>query len=102
MEMGWISRRAKRGCDPMASEKQIAANRANALKSTGPKSVAGKTRSRHNAIRHGLAAHTVIAGLESRKEYEAFETIFVAEYAPQSAIEHELVASLDFHGTRLA
>ncbi len=78
----------------MASDKRIAANRRNAVKSTGPKTAEGKTRSRQNAIRHGLTAHTVIAGLESRKEYEAFETTFVVEYAPQSAIEHELVARL--------
>ncbi len=39
----------------MASEKQIAANRANALKSTGPRTVAGRATSSHNAYRHGLS-----------------------------------------------
>lgn len=39
----------------MASEKQIAANRANATRSTGPKTVVGKSRSRRNAFRHGLS-----------------------------------------------
>ena len=38
----------------MASEKQIAANRANAKRSTGPKTAAGKQRSSRNAYRHGL------------------------------------------------
>jgi hypothetical protein len=38
----------------MASERQIAANRRNARKSTGPRSGAGKTRSSRNAYRHGL------------------------------------------------
>lgn len=38
----------------MASEKQIAANRANAKRSTGPKT-AGKTVSCRNAFRHGLS-----------------------------------------------
>jgi hypothetical protein len=39
----------------MASEKQIAANRANAKKSTGPQSSAGRARSSRNALRHGLS-----------------------------------------------
>jgi hypothetical protein len=39
----------------MASEKQIAANRANAKRSTGPKTVAGKRNSSGNALRHGLS-----------------------------------------------
>ena len=39
----------------MASEKQIAANRANALKSTGPRTAAGRARSSRNAYRHGLS-----------------------------------------------
>jgi hypothetical protein len=39
----------------MASDRQIAANRKNAKKSTGPVSNKGKQRSRQNAIRHGLA-----------------------------------------------
>jgi hypothetical protein len=41
----------------MASEKQILANRANALKSRGPRSAGGKVRASRNAIRHGLSAN---------------------------------------------
>src|ERR1035437_7384649 len=41
----------------MASEKQILANRANALKSRGPRSAGGKARASRNGIRHGLAAN---------------------------------------------
>ena len=39
----------------MASEKQIAANRANAKRSTGPKTLVGKMASSRNAYRHGLS-----------------------------------------------
>jgi hypothetical protein len=40
----------------VATERQIAANRRNARKSTGPRSSAGKRRARGNAYRHGLSA----------------------------------------------
>ena len=39
----------------MATERQIAANRRNAAKSTGPRSSAGKRRARRNSYRHGLS-----------------------------------------------
>ena len=40
----------------MASDRQIAANRRNAYRSTGPRSDAGRKRSSRNSFRHGLAA----------------------------------------------
>jgi hypothetical protein len=40
----------------VAGERQNAANRRNAKKSTGPRSVEGKKRASRNAYRHGLAA----------------------------------------------
>jgi hypothetical protein len=39
----------------VASAAKIAANRANAQKSTGPRTAAGKARARHNAYQHGLS-----------------------------------------------
>lgn len=53
----------------MATERQIAANRANARKSTGPRSSAGKRRSGKNAIRHGLSVP--LSGPEHTQELEA-------------------------------
>jgi len=43
----------------MVSERQIAANRRNARKSTGPRSGAGKNRASRNAYRHGLTLSIV-------------------------------------------
>ena len=41
----------------MATEKQIAANRLNALKSTGPRTPQGKLVSSLNNTRHGMLAN---------------------------------------------
>ncbi len=43
----------------MATERQIAANRRNARNSTGPRSRAGKARTRRNAQTHGLTARLI-------------------------------------------
>lgn len=45
----------------MTSSRQIAANRANATKSTGPKTANGKRKSSQNAQKHGLAAHPAVS-----------------------------------------
>lgn len=78
----------------MATDKQIAANRRNAKKNTGPKTEDGKLRSRQNAVRHGLTAETVITGFEDVDEYSAFEASIIADYDPQTAIERSLAARL--------
>ena len=78
----------------MTSVRQIEANRRNAALSTGPITEEGKKRSRRNAIRHGLAAETVIDPLEDSAEYAAFELAITADYEPQSAVERELVLRL--------
>src|SRR5262249_2380364 len=70
------------------------ANRRNALKSTGPKTEAGKHSSRCNAVRHGLTAETVIGALEDAKDYKAFEAAIIADYDAHSAVERELVLRL--------
>ena len=78
----------------MTSFKQIAANRRNASKSTGPTTEEGKQRSRCNAVRHGITAETVIGALEDAQDYKAFESAITADYDAQSAVERELVLRL--------
>src|SRR6266550_5269647 len=78
----------------MTSLRQIEANRQNALKSTGPKTEAGKQQSRRNALRHGFTAETVIEPLEHPDDYRTFEDAIVSEYLPQTPVEQELVHRL--------
>jgi hypothetical protein len=78
----------------MTTFRQIEANRRNALKSTGPKTEAGKEQSRRNAVRHGLTAETVIGLLEDAEDYRQFEAAIIADYDAQSAVERELVLRL--------
>jgi len=53
----------------MASERQIAANRRNARKSTGPRSSAGKRQTSRNSYRHGFSA-SVTPDAEHAKRIE--------------------------------
>src|SRR6201985_536110 len=78
----------------MTSFRQIEANRRNAQLSTGPVTDEGKSRSRQNAVRHGLTAETVINALEDAEDYAAFEMAITADYDAQSAVERELVLRL--------
>jgi hypothetical protein len=78
----------------MTSLRQIEANRCNATKSTGPKTEAGKIRSRRNAVRHGLSAETVIEIVEDLEDYKGFEAAIIADYDARTAVERELVLRL--------
>jgi hypothetical protein len=66
----------------MASEKQIAANRANAKRSTGPKTLAGKLKSSRNAYRHGLS---IPSSLNHAPALQKLETLILALVDDQSS-----------------
>ena len=75
----------------MTSERQKAANQANALHSTGPKTPGGKAVVRLNALRHGLLARDVVLPEE---DADAFEDLFDqvrANFSPVGPIEEFLV-----------
>jgi hypothetical protein len=71
----------------MPSELQIQANRANARRSTGPKSPEGKARASLNAIRHGLSARNAVLPQEDRAAYLELLAAIETEYQPQGAAE---------------
>jgi hypothetical protein len=78
----------------MASSKQLEANRENAKRSTGPKSEAGKARSRLNSRKHGLTAKMLVIAYEDANQFEELRADLMDEYDPQSALECELVERL--------
>jgi len=76
---------ARRESDAAAavSERKIAANRRNALRSTGPKTTRGKARSSRNARKHGLlAASPIIPGAEDRMAWEDHRAGLFESWAP--------------------
>ena len=71
----------------MLSEKQLLANRQNALRSTGPRSAAGRAIASQNALKHGLRAeHNVIPG-EDAEEFDSFRQMMLDDLAPAGALE---------------
>ena len=78
----------------MATEKQILANRANATKSRGPKTPAGKARASQNAHKHTLDACNVIAIGEDNNAFNAFLGSYSTRFQPADDVEADLVEDL--------
>jgi hypothetical protein len=70
------------------SEKQLAANRANAALSTGPRSPEGKTRSAQNSPKHAFTATTFpVVRLEEIDEVAHLREDAIAAYQPVNSQE---------------
>jgi hypothetical protein len=85
----------------MASQKQIDANRANAQKSTGPTSEAGKAKSRLNAMRDGLTGQVTTLSDEDRPVFEKLKAAHVADLAPATLTETKLAHAIAWDTWRL-
>ena len=85
------------------SEEKLAANRANAQKSTGPTTPSGKAVSRMNRLRHGLYAEDVIVPQlnESKEFWEEFRQIYLDELNPKSLIQYTLAEQYIYDQWRL-
>jgi hypothetical protein len=78
----------------MATQAQLAANRANAQQSTGPRSVEGKSVSRFNALKHGVdAASPVIPG-EDPAEYQELAAEYQRRFQPETPDERYHVQTM--------
>lgn len=78
----------------MASERQIAANRRNAQKSTGPRTEQGKQASSRNAFKHGVLSVSVVSTEEDHAGFNNLLTQLVTEHQPATATECVLVERL--------
>lgn len=85
----------------MATEDQIAANRANAQRSTGPRTQAGKARSRYNATTHGLTGSQVLLAGEDPAEFEVLQRELFEDLQPGSRAEADVVSQLAINMWRL-
>lgn len=64
------------------------------LGSTGPKSLAGKNRSRMNALKHGGYAKTKILPFESEAEYKRLSKSMYDSFAPDDFAQRDLVQKM--------
>jgi hypothetical protein len=85
----------------VATEKQFAANRQNAQKSTGPKTPEGRAAIRLNGVKHGLTAETIVLKGESQADFTNLMDSYGAEHAPTTPTEEALVVQLGLAAWRL-
>ena len=86
----------------MASQAQIAANRRNALLSTGPSTVEGKIAVSQNAFKHGLRSVAFLHSEEVPEYYWDVCRKLLAEYQPQTMTEEIFVERLVLCQAKLA
>src|SRR5262249_36538239 len=80
-----------RKTNPKSSPKQQQANRQNALRSTGPRTAAGKQRVRMNPLKHGLLAQEILLPGDHPEAFEELAERIRTETEPVSVEEELLV-----------
>ncbi len=78
----------------MATDAQLAANRRNARKSTGPRTPEGKAVSSQNATRHGLFASSVLLANESEMRLQELLDAHLTRFQPADMVERGLVEAM--------
>src|ERR1700732_303991 len=85
----------------MISEKQRQPNRNNARLSTGPKTNEGRSRSRLNALRHGLTGQVTTMTDDDRAAHDEFCQALIKNLAPEGAMETQLAQRIATDSWRL-
>ncbi|MBV9081983.1 MAG: hypothetical protein JOZ62_04850 [Acidobacteriaceae bacterium] len=81
----------------MSSPAQLAANRANAQRSTGPRSEEGKAVSSRNNFKHGFRGEFRVLPDENQEEFDTLLAAFRDEHQPATPSEETLVDQLAKH-----
>ena len=76
-----MSQKASHPPSQPPSQRKLDANRANAGKSTGPRTPEGKAASRNNAFKHGMYSRSVVAPGEDQAEYNLLLREILQHYA---------------------
>jgi hypothetical protein len=85
----------------MATAKQIAANRGNALFSTGPRTEAGKQIASQNSTTHGLTGQTISRCPAQERAYDAYYESMLPDLAPATALELDFAKRIIHDSWRL-
>jgi hypothetical protein len=85
----------------MATAAQLAANRANAKKSTGPRTADGKAASAANATKDGFTAQSPIVPTGEEAQFDAFKVALLEDTHPEGALEQEFFERLLTYGWNL-
>lgn len=95
-------RRSPPATPPADAPARAAVNRANARRSTGPKTAAGKAVVARNSIGHGIyALSPVVEGLESAQDWEAYRQAMLDSLEPQGMLEETLAERIILAAWRL-
>jgi hypothetical protein len=73
------------------TSKRAEASRRNGRKSRGPKTAEGKSRSRFNALNHGMRARTIVLPGEDADAYQGRVDAWMADLQPRDDAEQSLV-----------
>jgi hypothetical protein len=83
------------------SEARIAANKANAARSTGPRTSLGKSKSRENALKHGLTGDGIVLQGEDAAEVERLQRSYESDLKPSSDLGRALVRRMALMSVRM-
>ena len=83
------------------TEAQREAARLNGAKSQGPITPKGKAISSRNSLKHGLSSKKFILEDEDQAEFDALHADYLADFAPATRIERDLVRQLAIYQFRL-